>query len=145
VSALGEVRTQWLKGRAAPLDVGGEGRIEMAVMGGVIADDVDDRRLRPHGVVQVRQAVGEAGAEMQQRRGRPIQHARIAVGGAGRHAFEQREDAAHALDPVERGHEMHLRRAGIGEADLDVVLPQGGEKGFSAVHGMRPRGVRQEA
>jgi hypothetical protein len=131
------------EGPRRPLDVGGQGRIEMPVMGGVIADDVDDRRLRPHGVVQVRQAVGEAWPEVEQRRGRPIQHARIAVGGAGGHAFEQREDAAHALHPVERRHEVHLRGAGIGEADLDMVLPQGLEQAFGAVHGFN-RNVRQQ-
>jgi hypothetical protein len=30
---------------------------------------------------------------------------------------------------------VHLRRAGIREADLDMVLPQGREQTLSAVHG----------
>ena len=116
------------EGPRRAFDVGGQGRIEMPVMGGVVADDVDDRRLRAHGVVEVRQAVGETGPEVKKSAGRPIQHAGIAVGGTRHHPLEQPEDAAHALDPVEGGHEMHLRGAGIREADLDMVLPQGREQ-----------------
>ena len=47
-------------------------------------------------VVQVGEAVGEARPAMQQRRGRLAGHARVAVGGAGHHALEQSEHAAHA-------------------------------------------------
>ena len=84
--------------------------------------------------MQVGEAIGEAGAEMQQRRGRLLRHARIAVGRAGRHALEQGEHAAHAVDAVERGDEMHLRGAGIGEADIDAAADQRPHQTFSAVH-----------
>ena len=80
---------------------------------------------RPARVVQVGEAVGEAGAEVQQRRGRLAGHARVAIGGAGHHALEQAEHAAHPGDRVERRDEMHLRRAGVGEADIDAPAGQG--------------------
>ena len=104
------------------------------MIGRVIADDVHHRRRGLHGVVQVGKAVGEAGAQMQQRRRGFLRHARVAVGRAGRHALEQREHAAHALDAVERRDEMHFRRAGIGEADIDAAADQRPHQTFSAVH-----------
>ena len=55
----------------------------------------------------------EAGAEMEQRCSRLLGHARIAVGSPRRHALEQAEHAAHAVDAIERGDEMHFRRAGV--------------------------------
>ena len=58
-------------------------------MNGVIADDVDQRRRRPPAVVQVGDAVTEAGAEVQQRRRRPAGHASVAVGRAAADTFEQ--------------------------------------------------------
>ena len=59
----------------------------------VIADDIHHRRRGLHGVVQIGEAVREAGTEVQQGRRRRLLHARIAVGSAGRHALEQREHA----------------------------------------------------
>src|SRR3712207_7649396 len=54
------------------------------------------------GVVQVGEAVREAGAEVQQRgRGAPGDAAE-AVGGAGRHALEEGEDAAHGRYQIGR-------------------------------------------
>ena len=90
-------------------------------------------------VVQVGEAVAEAGPEMEQRRGRLVGHAGIAVRGAGRAALEQAQDAAHAVDAVERGHEMHLGRAGIGEGDLDAARDQGAHEALGAVHSARRR------
>jgi len=95
------------------LDVGGQGRVVEPVVGGVVADHVDDRRVRPHRVVQVGQAVGQAGAQVQQRRRRPVRHPRVAVGGTGDHTLEEAQHAAHAVDLVQGGHEVHLRRAGF--------------------------------
>ena len=42
------------------------------------------------------------------------------------------------VDAVERRDEMHLRRAGIGEADVDVGGEERADEGFGAVHGMSP-------
>ena len=104
----------------------------------MLADDVDDAGMRLLGVVQIGKAVGEAGPEMQQRRGRRALHAEIAVGGAGHHALEQAEHAAHALDPIQRGDEMHLRGAGIGKADVNAARDQGPHQTFRTVHRSAP-------
>ena len=96
-------------------DVGGQRRVVVDMVDGMLADDVDDAGMRLLGVVQIGEAVGEAGPEMQQRRGRRALHAEIAVGSTGYHALEQAEHAAHALHPVQRGNEMHFRSAGIGK------------------------------
>ena len=120
-------------------DVGGQRRVVLDVIERVLADDVDDARARLLGVVQVGRGIGEAGPEMQQGRGRLVRHAVVAVGRAGAHAFEQAEHAAHALDAIERADEMHLRRAGIGEADLDAALHQGPNQTLRTVHAvLRP-------
>src|SRR6185503_12026685 len=97
-----------------------------------------DAGARLLGVVQVGGGVGEARAEMQQGRGRLVLHAVVAVGRARADALEQAEHAAHALDAIERADEMHLRRAGIGEADLDAALHQGPNQTLRTVHTVLP-------
>ena len=65
-----------------------------AVVRRLVADDVHDRRTGPACVVQVRDPVAQAGAEVQERRGRRTGHAAVAVGRAGGDAFEQRRGCA---------------------------------------------------
>ena len=122
-------------------DVGGERRVVLDVIERVLADDIDDARAGLLGVVQVGRRVGQTGTEMQQRRGRLVGHAVVAVGRPAAHAFEQAEHAAHALDAIERADEMHLGRAGIGEADIDAALHQGPNQTLRSVH-LRPRNIR---
>ena len=62
-----DVRTQPDTLRATRLDVGLERRVVLLVVGGVVADDVDDRRAARAGVVQVGEPVAEPGPEVQQR------------------------------------------------------------------------------
>jgi hypothetical protein len=93
----------------------------------VIANDVHHRRVRAHRVVQVRQTVGETGSKVQQRDRGPVEHARVPVGRARHHAFEQAKHATHVTDAVERGDKVHFRRAGVGKADVDVILQQCGK------------------
>ena len=78
--------------------------------------------------------VGQARAEVEQHRGGPARHPGVAVGGAGRDALEQRQHAAHLGCVVERGHEVHLRGAGVGEADVDAGVDQGLEQGARTDH-----------
>ena len=107
-----------------PLDVGGERCVKLPMKSRVITNDIDDRRMRPQGIVQVRQTVGETWSEMQQRHRRTIEHARVSVGRAGDHAFEQAKHAAHSVDAVEGSDKVHFRCAGIGKADVDVVVQE---------------------
>ncbi len=106
------------------LDVAGQRRVVFDVIAGVIADDVDHRHPGALGVVQIGEAVGEPWPGVQQRRCGLAGHPGVAVGRPGRHALEQPEHAAHLRLAVERRHEMHLGRAGIGEADVDAVDEQ---------------------
>ena len=116
------------------LDVGGQRRVVAPVIGRMVADDVDHRRRRLVGVVDVGEPVGHAGAEMQQGRRRVVGHPVIAVGRAGDHPLEEAEHAAHAVDPVERRDKMHLRGAGIGKAHIDAAADQGAHQAFRAIH-----------
>ena len=114
--------------------VGGQRRVIADVIDRVIADDVDNRRRRPARIVQIGEAVGEAGAEMQQRRGRLAGDPAVAVGGAGRDALEQAQHAAQTRIGVERADQMHLGSAGIGEANLDATIDQRLRECLRAVH-----------
>ena len=132
------IRRRAHPGRDRPrqsLDVGGERRVVIDVIGRVLADDVDDAGRGLLGVVQVGDAVAETGTEMQQRRGRRALHAVVAVGGAGHHAFEQAEHAAHAVDAIERGNEVHFRSARVGETHVHLARDQRSHQTFRTVHG----------
>ena len=69
--------------------VGGERRVERAVIGRLVADHVDDAGSRAACVVQIGEAVGETGAAMQQRRRRLAGDAVVGVGRAGDDVFLQ--------------------------------------------------------
>ncbi len=134
--------------RGQALDVGRQRCVEREVMGGVVANDVDDSRPGAAGVVQVGKAVGKARAGVQKGRCRAPGHARIAIGGAGHEAFAEAEDAAQLRLAVECRDEVHFRGAGIGEADVDAVCKQridkhiraGGAKSLAAFsHARIPR------
>ena len=55
----------------------------------MLANQVDDRYLRPAGVVQIREAVRQAGAKVKQSACWFPSHAGIAIGSARDHAFER--------------------------------------------------------
>src|SRR5207253_3253003 len=94
------------------------------VVGGVVADDVDYGSARPTRVVQVGEPVPEPGPEVQQGRRRTVGHAAVAVGGAGDDTLEQPEHTAHLRHRVERGDEVHLRGARVGEAHVDATIDE---------------------
>ena len=119
-------------------DVGVERRIELPVVGGVIADQVDDRAPGAAGVVQIGQPVVETGAQVQQAGGRPTRHSGVAVGGAGGHPLEEGQHPAHLRDVVQGGHDMQLRGTRIGEAGVHPGRHQGPDERLRAVHLQRP-------
>ena len=104
------------------------------MVGCVVADDVDHRRVGAPGVVHVGEPVGESGPEVQQGGSRPVRHAPIAVGRARDDALEQPEHAPHIPDPTERRDEVHLRGARVGEADLHSRAGQRLDQAFRPVH-----------
>jgi hypothetical protein len=117
-----------------PLDVGGQGRVVLPVIGRMVADDVDHPRRRLVGVVDVGEPVGQPRPQMQQGRRRPVAHPVVPVGRPGHHPLEQPQDAAHPLDPIERRHKVHLRRARIGEAHIDATPDQRPYQTLRTVH-----------
>ena len=63
-----------------------------------------------------------------------VGHAGVAVGGAGGDALEQGQHAAHLGHVVEGGDEVHLRGAGVREADVDAGVDERADEGLGAVH-----------
>lgn len=120
------------------MNVGGERCVILCMIGRVIPNDIDDRRRCATRVVEIGKAVREPGSEVQQRRGRFLRHATVAVGHAGHCALEESEHAPHAVDPVECGDEMHFRCAGIAETNLNARSDKRSQKTFRAVHATCP-------
>jgi hypothetical protein len=108
----------------------------------VLADDVDDRRPGAAGVVEVGDAVGQAGTEVQQRHGRGATHSRVPVGGAGHDALGQPEDGADAGNVVEGLHQRHLGGPGVGEAHVDPGGFGRGQQAHCTLHALLPRRCR---
>ena len=106
----------------------------MSVIGGVIANDVDEGHSRASGVVQIRKTISKTGSEVQQRTSRFAGHACVSVCCASDDPFEQTQHAAHAVLLVERRYEVHFGRAGIRETDLDTASNQGLQQTFRTVH-----------
>jgi hypothetical protein len=118
------------------IDVRLQWSVESLVVQGMIADDVDDGGVCAARVVQVRQSVSHAWAEVQQRRGGPFGHTAVAVCRAGRHTLEQGEHSAHLRHRIERRHEVHLRGTRVGEADIHAAADQRADKGLCTIHGI---------
>jgi hypothetical protein len=66
----------------------------------VFADDIDDRRFGPPGIVQIGQAIGQAGSQVEKGRGGFIGHPGVSIGCAGGYPFEKGQDGPHAGYPV---------------------------------------------
>jgi len=124
-------------------DVGGERCIVFGVVRGVVADHVDHRGEGALRVVQVGQAVGQPGAGVQQRASGTRGHARISVGCTCDDALGQAQHAAHAWLAVQRGHEVHLRSAGIGKAMVHALREQGVAEQVGAGAGRSSRHARR--
>jgi hypothetical protein len=118
--------------------VGGERRIEGPVVARLVADDIDHGRMRAARIVHIGDAVGETRPAVEQRRRRLAGHAAVAVGRAGHHGFGHAEDAAHALDLVQRGDEMHFGGAGVGKTGIHAAGEQRADEAFGAIHGGNP-------
>ena len=106
----------------------------LEMIGGVIADHVDHRRMGAPCIMEIGEPVGETGSQMQESGGWLVGHSGVAIGGASDHALEEAEHAAHARLAVECRNEMHLGGSGIGEADVHVVREQHVTQAIGTVH-----------
>src|SRR5262249_46920496 len=86
--------------------------------------------------MQISQAVSESWPQMQERRRRPVKHTPVAIRSARYHPLEERQHTAHALDFIECGDEVHLRRSRISEADIHPTANQRAHQAFCTVHGV---------
>lgn len=69
--------------------------------------------------------------------GLPARHARVSVSSPRGHALEQAQHPSH-VRVVERGHEVHLRGAGIGKTGVNAGVDEGLNQSVCAVaHGPR--------
>jgi hypothetical protein len=75
---------------------------------GVLANDIDYSGLSLAGIMQVRDAVAKTGGQVQQRGGRLVSNAKVAVSRPSNHSFEQSQYRTHTANLVERVDEMHL-------------------------------------
>ena len=105
----------------------------------MVAHDIDDRGPGPTGIVEVGEAIGETQPGVEQGRGRLVGHSAVTIGRRRHHALEQAEHATHLRPAVERRHEMHLGRAGIGKAEIDAVTEQRVAENVRSVHAPAPR------
>jgi len=107
----------------------------MEMICGVIADHVDHRRSGAARVVKIGQAIGQPWPQMQQSYRRFVGHARITIGGAGHDPFKQAKHRADSRLAVDRGDQLHFRRAGVGKTGIDAAGGQRRDKGLSPVKG----------
>src|ERR1700747_3415358 len=111
-----------------------KGRIILRMIGRVVTHYIDDRRRRPARVMKVGKPIRQPWPQMQEGHGWLLRHAAVTLGHPGHRAFEKTEHDPHARDPVERRDEMHFRRAGIAETDLDARSYKRPQKTFRAIH-----------
>src|SRR5258706_2038057 len=104
------------------------------MVGGMLANDVDNPGPRPLKIVQVSKSICQSGTEMEKRRGGVASHPVIAVRRAGCYGLVQTENATHAIDLVEGSHKMQFRRARICGADFHPTGHKGSNQAFGSVH-----------
>ncbi len=104
------------------------------MVGGVLADEVDDRHLGSAGIVEIGQAIAKAGAEMEEGRRRFPGHPRVTVGRSGDDALEKTQYAPHFRDPVKRGDQMYFGCARVREAGVNATREQRANQIFGPIH-----------
>src|SRR5438552_19066683 len=85
----------------------------------MLANEVDDRHLRPARIVQIGDPVAEAGAKMKKSACWFPGHARITICRSRYHAFKQTEQAAHFRHSVKCSNYMYFRGARVAETGVN--------------------------
>src|SRR5438552_16026725 len=104
----------------------------------MLANEVDDRHLRPARIVQIGDPVAEAGAKMKKSACWFPGHACITICRSRYHAFKQTEHAAHFRHPVKCSNYMYFRGAWVGEAGFNLSCNQRANQTLSPVHCCSP-------
>jgi hypothetical protein len=75
---------------------------------GMLTDKVDNRHLSPMSVMQIGEAVAEAGAKVKECTCWPASHTCVAISSSSHHAFKEAENTAHFPHLVEGGNNMNF-------------------------------------
>ena len=113
-------------------------RVVLAMIGRVVAHEIDHARMRALGVVEVGKTVAHARPEMKQGRGRLARHAGIAISRTGANTLEEPQDRSHAADAVKARNQMHFRGPRIAETGLNTEIDQFTQHGFADIHRFQP-------
>ena len=127
------------------LDIGRQRRVEMAVKGRVVADDIDQRHMRAARVVQIGQGIRETWPQMKQRARRLSASCAHSRRRRRRPRLRKARHAAHRGRAVQSGDEVNFGRAGIHEADVRRRRHQRADQAFRAVHSVLPFDVRPDS
>src|SRR5208282_2630212 len=100
----------------------------------MLADHVDHRHLGAAGIVEVREAIAEAGAEMEKRPCGFLGHPRVTVRRSSDDSLKKTQYATHFCDAVKRGDQMNFRCAGVGEAGVNATAEQRANQIFGPIH-----------
>ena len=104
------------------------------VIGGVITDNVDHRRVGAAGIVQIGKGVAQPRPQMEQRRRRFLRHARIAIRRAGADPFKKTENCPHGRHLIDRGDKVHFGRAGVGKTGVYAAVDERLNQAVRAIH-----------
>src|SRR5438552_2092491 len=104
------------------------------MISGMLANDIDDRHLRPAGIVQIGESIAKPGTEMKKSACRFVRHARITVCRSSDHSLEETKHAAHLPHSVKCSNDMYLRGARVSEADFNASGDQRANQTFCPVH-----------
>jgi hypothetical protein len=94
----------------------------------VITDHVDEGNVGTPSVVQIGEAISEAGPEVKQGDSRFAGNAGVAISGTGDHTFEKSQHATHAGLRVQCGNEVHFAGTGVTKTDFNPIGVQRGKK-----------------
>ncbi len=112
----------------------GQRRVEALMDRRMVADDVDDGRARLRALCRLARPLPRPGPKWSRVAAGLSRHAGIAIRSPCHDPLEKPKDRTHAGHPVEGAHEMHLRGAGIGKADVDAAVHERAHQALGAVH-----------
>jgi hypothetical protein len=74
--------------------------------------------VRPFGIMQIRDSVGQAGSEMEKHHDGFLEHSGITIGSSGTHTFKQTQDRPYASHCIKGNRKRKLGRSRVGKTYL---------------------------
>ena len=104
------------------------------VIGGIGADDVNDRRIGPAGVVQHGNSVGKPAADMEECDCRRTFHARVSIRRASDDILLQTQDGANIGRKADLVDQLHFGSTRVCKAVRDTGIRKSFEESLGTVH-----------